>query len=288
MRVLPGRLMSILDVEASKRRGSGPDLLGSARSNCSNGSRTMSRGYDLARGSLVSRPLDSARSVTSMCSRESENEELVAFDLLHTEKGFQTFKQWYLRQLMNSAEGRTQRSGETGLFPQAYCPAQAINEFAFQDYLQLFLQCSEAEALDFFGLLDGRMLGALTFQQIYLATLLIAAMSSRQLTRCLYMHSKWLFETLTGQSSHGHRVTWSRVKTLMQLLGASWYHISSSCPGASEFIPSSKLSHEEFVEVLFAVLAPLDRGSLGQQPDTQVVRPLSKVPVQKSRACVLL
>ncbi|CAJ1350129.1 unnamed protein product [Effrenium voratum] len=74
---------------------------------------------------------------------------------------------------------------------------------------------------------------------------------------------------------------WPRLQLLLQLLGANWIFVSRSYPGACHFSPQTQLRHEEFVEVLFAVLAQLEAGS-----DAQVIRP--RDAVVKSKACALL
>ncbi|CAK9017187.1 unnamed protein product [Durusdinium trenchii] len=175
---------------------------------------------------------------------------------------------------------------ELGLFfPQAVPIPGTLDEYAFMDFLHLFLECSEAEAFSFFKLLDPSMLGALKFQQIYLATVLLSAMSSKQLTKCLYLHSRWLFNTITVEPSSGRprRVAWPRLQSLFRLLGANWIFISRTYPMASSFTPQTRLTHEEFVEALFAVLSSLDKDGA----DAQVIRSRCPAPV-KSKTCAVL
>ncbi|CAJ1350128.1 unnamed protein product [Effrenium voratum] len=151
--------------------------VGSARSSCTDASR-----------------LEGLRAST--CSVTSFESEETAYELLHKEQGFEAFRSWYLQQLQHS-ECRP----DLGLFfPQASAFPGTVHEYAFMDFLRLFLECSDAEALNFFRLLDANMLGALKFQQIYLAIVLISALASRQLTKCLYLHSRWLFDTITATS----------------------------------------------------------------------------------------
>eukprot|EP00438_Fugacium_kawagutii_P005460 Skav215029 [mRNA] locus=scaffold966:534535:552062:- [translate_table: standard] len=158
-------------------------------------------------GSARSSQSDAARSEVSRgaginsLSMTSDSEERTAYDLLHKEQGFQAFRSWYFQQL---------RLGQ---------PGDAVQDGA-----------AATAAFNFFRLLDASMLGALKFQQVYLATVLISAWSSRQLTKCLYLHSRWLFQTITEEPpSRGagvRRLPWPRLQSLFQLLGANWIFIS--------------------------------------------------------------
>lgn len=172
-------------------------------------------------------------------------------------------------------------------FPQAIPIPGTINEYAFMDFLRLFLECSDAEAFNFFRLLDASMLGALKFQQVYLATVLVSALSSRQLTKCLYLHSRWLFETMTVEPLQGQGVRllpWPCLQSLFQLLGANWIFVSRNCPLTLGFSPQTHLTHDEFLEVLFCVLAQLDKDAVAKDP--QVIRPTARTV--KSKACTVL
>lgn len=282
MRVIPGRLLHILEEGAKTRRFHGP---GSGRSSCTETRSEISRPGGLGHG--------------------SDSEERAAYDLLHKEQGFQAFRSWYLQQLRQtqpetprdvgsvastarSATGSARGVEDLGLcFPQAAPMPGTINEYAFMDFLRLFLNCSDAEAFNFFRLLDASMLGALKFQQVYLATLLVSALSCRQLTKCLYLHSRWLFETMTVEPLQGQGVRllpWPRLQSLFQLLGANWIFVSRNCPLTLGFNPQTYLTHDEFVEVLFCVLAELDKDAVAK--DAQVIRPAAGRV--KSKACTLL
>ena len=273
MRVIPGRLLHILEEGGKNRRFNGP---GSARSNY-----TETRSDYTRTGALTS------------VSTTSDAEERAAYDLLHKEHGFQAFRSWYYQQLRGAPHRETPReffndARELGVcFPQAVAIPGTVNEYAFMDFLRMFLDCSDAEAFNFFRLLDASTLGALKFQQVYLATVLISALSSRQLTKCLYLHSRWLFETLTVEpKGNGVRLLpWPRLQSFVQLLGANWIFISRTCPMVMNFNTRTHLTHEEFVEVLFTVLAQLDKDTIANS-DAQVIRPTAR-PV-KSKACVLL
>eukprot|EP00931_Biecheleriopsis_adriatica_P100666 TRINITY_DN75931_c0_g1_i1.p1 TRINITY_DN75931_c0_g1~~TRINITY_DN75931_c0_g1_i1.p1 ORF type:complete len:287 (+),score=36.46 TRINITY_DN75931_c0_g1_i1:80-940(+) len=286
MKVLPGRLLIVLDEVHRQRRPGGASPMCSARSTGSS-KAAMQGAAEASRGV---RPLDSARSGTSACTHDSESEECTAFDLLHTKPGFLAFTQWYVRQLPGTYEGRSARRPDLGLlWPQAYCAPHALHEYAFVDFLRLFVDCTDREALDFFDLLDSDCLGALTLQQVCIAVLLIAALGSRQLTKCLYVHSKRLFGLLSTGSQRSLRrrhVLWPRVQMLMQLLGAPWHLISRVCSQFA-FQPLAKLTHDDFVEVMFPVTTQLDRGASDLNDYSQVIN-TEKVNMPKSRACVIL
>ncbi|CAL1169163.1 unnamed protein product [Cladocopium goreaui] len=274
MRVIPGRLLHILEEGGKTRRFHGP---GSGRSSCSDAWSEISRPGGPGHGT-------------------SDSEERAAYDLLHKEQGFQAFRSWYLQQLrqtqpetpdVGSARSMGSVEDAVGLCFQAVPIPGTINEYAFMDFLRLFLNCSDAEAFNFFRLLDASMLGALKFQQVYLATVLVSALSSRQLTKCLYLHSRWLFETMTVEPLQGQGgprlLPWPRLQSLFQLLGANWIFVSRNCPLTLGFSPQTHLTHDEFVEVLFCVLAQLDKDAVAK--DAQVIRPARTV---KSKACTVL
>lgn len=293
MRVIPGRLLSVFEFEveqpgqslSSRQRRTapsprGPSPVGSART-------ITSKGAEAGRGTSSARPIDSARSAASGCTRDSEGEDCVtAFDLLHTEQGFRTFQQWYQRQLSSGAENRGLRPQDLGiLWTRGYNFPDALCESAFIDFIRIFVECSDAEALDFFELLDVQLLGALNAHQVYIAIVLIAALSSKQLTKCLFLHSKHLYSILSanpcGQSLG------ARIQMLQQLLGAPWYLVSRVTAECG--IPQLKdLTHEEFVEVMYRVFSRLDGGVSELTDFSQVIHPSERLVNQKSRTCMIL
>eukprot|EP00930_Biecheleria_cincta_P046452 TRINITY_DN32030_c0_g1_i1.p1 TRINITY_DN32030_c0_g1~~TRINITY_DN32030_c0_g1_i1.p1 ORF type:complete len:294 (+),score=47.27 TRINITY_DN32030_c0_g1_i1:173-1054(+) len=293
MRVIPGRLLSVLEFEVEQPGQSlssrqrriapsprGPSSIGSART-------TTSKGAEASRGSIAARPIDSARSAASVGTRDSEGEDCVtAFDMLHTEQGFRTFQQWYQRQLCSGAENRGLRPQDLGiLWPRGYNFPDSLCESAFVDFIRLFVECSDGEALDFFELLDVHLLGALSAHQVYIAIILVAALSSKQLTKCLFLHSKYLYSLLSA-SPRGQALG-SRIQMLQQLLGAPWYlvsRVSAECG----IPPLKDLTHEEFVEVMYRVFLRLDGGVSELTDFSQVIHPSERGGNQKSRTCAIL
>lgn len=302
MRVIPGRLLSVLEFEleqpgqslSSRQRRTapsprGPSPVGSARTITSKGAEPGRGGGTPSSFVAAPRlcPMDSARSAASGCTRDSEGEEcLTAFDMLHTEQGFRTFQQWYQRQLSSGAENRGLRPQDLGiLWPRGYNFPDALCESAFVDFIRLFVECSDGEALDFFELLDVHLLGALNAHQVYIAIVLVAALSSKQLTKCLFLHSKHLYSLLSANPCG--QALGARIQMLQQLLGAPWYLVSRVTAECG-IPPLKDLAHEEFVEVMYRVFLRLDGGVSELTDFSQVIHPSERLLNQKSRTCMIL
>mmetsp|Transcript_75920 Transcript_75920/g.176074 ORF Transcript_75920/g.176074 Transcript_75920/m.176074 type:complete len:296 (-) Transcript_75920:126-1013(-) len=263
MRILEKRFLAVLDPEATRlRRHAGPSPISSARSTQSGRQGPASGGCGAGAGETAAR---SARAVVPCTQKELELEECSAFDLLHTERGFVAFEQWYQRVLAGcpGAHSPALPPSELGLlWPQVFCPPNALHDHAFMELLRAFAECTDGEAFDFFDLLNHDYLGYLGYPQVYLAMCLIAAMSSRQLTKFLYFHSTRLFGILAKgcrfDASPGY-VAWPRLLTLLRLLGAP-SHLVSRIGVEHGVVPLTQLSYEDFLEVMYAVAVELDRG----------------------------
>mmetsp|Transcript_102785 Transcript_102785/g.299791 ORF Transcript_102785/g.299791 Transcript_102785/m.299791 type:complete len:296 (-) Transcript_102785:91-978(-) len=263
MRVLEKRFFALLDPESTRlRRHGGPSPISSARSTTSGRQVSGSAGCGNGAGDGT---VKSARSVAPCPGKEPDPDECSAFDLLHTEKGFVAFEQWYQRVLANCAGGLTSSAppAELGLlWPQAFCPPNALHEHAFTELLRAFAECTDGEACDFFDLLNYDCQGYLGYAQVYLAICLIAAMASRQLTKCLYFHSTRLFGVLAKGcrfDAPPDYVTWPRLLALIRLLGAP-SHLISRAGAECGVAPLAQLTYEEFLEIMYPVVVELDRG----------------------------
>jgi len=205
--------------------------------------------------------------VTACPAKEVDPDEAPcsAFDLLHTEKGFIAFEQWYQRVLVGGPGATVPPvpPPELGLmWPQAFCPPNALHEHAFLELLRAFAECTDSEAFDFFDLLNHDCLGFLGYAQVYVAVCLIAAMGCRQLTKFLYFHSTRLFGILSRGCRFGASpgcVSWPRLLTLLRLLGAP-SHLISRVSVELGVAPLAQLTYEEFLEIVYPVVVELDRG----------------------------
>lgn len=265
--------------------------MGSARSS---GSGRQGSGH----ASGVSTPgLGGSRSQSKQeaaCKADAELlQEMSAFDLLHTEHGFTAFGQWYRRVLASGApEGAaSQPRSEIGLlWPQAFCPPNALHEYAFMELLRAFAECSDSEAFDFFDILDCEFLGNLALPQVYLAMCLVAAMGSQQMLKFLYFHSGKLFGMLTKgcPGVAPDHVSWPRLLMLLRLLGAPGHLVSrvGAETGASSCKLGEGLSYDEFLEVMFPIMAQLDRGV--EVGESTVINEGDRMVNAKSRMCTIL
>jgi hypothetical protein len=176
------------------------------------------------------------------------------------------------------------------LWPQAFCPPSALHEYAFMELLRAFTECSDSEAFDFFDLLDCDFLGMLALPQVFLAMCLLAALGSRQLLKFLYFHSTKLFAMLTkgcpGVASEC--VSWPRLLVLLRLLGAPAHLVSrvGAETGASSYGLGDGLTYDEFLEVMFPIMAQLDRGA--EIGESTVINASDTMVHVKSRACTIL
>jgi len=195
-----------------------------------------------------------------------EHDSCSAFDLLHTERGFMAFELWYQR-IFASSPGAAAPSlpvDQLGmLWPQAFCPPNALHEHAFAELLRAFAECTDGEVFDFFDILDSECLGYLGYAQTYFAMCLIAAMSSRQLTKFLYFHSTRLFNILSQgcqlEAPPGN-VSWPRLLMFLRLLGAP-SHLISKVTIEHGVAQLAHITYEEFLEITYMVVAELDRGA---------------------------
>jgi len=219
------------------------------------------------------------------------DEDCTAFDLLHSERGFVAFEQWYRRVLANAPGSGVSKmpAPELGmLWPQAYCPPNALHEHAFVELIHAFVECSDGEALDLFDLMDHSFLGMLGLPQVYVAICLVAALGSRQLTKFLYFHSSRLFGILAigcRLSAKPEHVTWPRLLVFLRLLGAQ-SHLLSHVAADLGIAPLSQLRYDDFVEVVFAVASQLDRGT--DMGECTVINEGDRVGHVRSRMCVML
>jgi len=220
-------------------------------------------------------------------------QDCTAFDLLHTEPGFTAFEQWFRRLCASGSCAGAAVAPHTdlgNLWSQAFCPPTALHEYAFMELLRAFAECSDSEAQDFFDLLDCDFLGMLSLPQVYLAMCLVAAQGSRQLLKFLYFHSTRLFAVLTKgcPSSAAERVSWPRLLVLLRLLGAPGHLVSQI--GAEAGVSSSAigdgLTYDEFLEVMFPVLAQLDRGA--EVGESIVINESDRMVHVRSRMCTIL
>ncbi|CAE8716759.1 unnamed protein product, partial [Polarella glacialis] len=212
-------------------------------------------------------------------------QEASVFELLFfTERGFQAFQQFYQRAIpgYGAPEARGPKAELGFLWPQVHFHPHGLPEYAFMDFLRDFVNCTDGEALDFFEILDSDFLGVLSFQKVYAAVCIIAALSSRQLAKYVYMHSRHLYDLLSA----GGRtpLLWPKVQMLQLLLGAPLDLISRICEKKAPF---AQLSRAEFDEAMFHVAAHLDRG--GADPlAAEVINEMDRMGPVKSKLCTIL
>lgn len=299
MRVLPSRLLAVLDPEATRQRSgskAGPSPLGSARSTGSNRPGVASVPV-LSANRVADAARRSSATTVEQCSTVSDNDECSAFDLLHTEKGCVAFEQWYQRILTNGSAAKAAALPrlELGLmWPQAFCPQNALHEHAFMELIRVFVECSDSEAFDLFDIMDHDYLGFLGYAQVYISICLVAALGSRQLTKFFYFHSTRVFGILSRGcrvSSAPGCISWPRLLLFLRLLGAQGSLISRV--GTENGItPLAQLDYEDFLETVYPIVVELDRG--GEFGEITVINESDKIGnVQlmsnvRSRACAIL
>jgi len=223
--------------------------------------------------------------------RDVDPEECTPFDLLHTEKGFVAFEHWYRRALStSSASGMpaTPRPEVGLLWPQVFCPPNALHEHAFIELMRAFADCTDSEALDFFDLLDHDFHGTLGLPQVYIAICLVAALGCRQLTKFIYFHSTRLFGILAKGcrfSAAPNRVTWARLMMLLRLLGTPGHLISKVCVEHG-MTPLAQLKYDDFLDIIFPIMVQLDRGTdIGE---ITVINEHDRTATVRSKMCTLL
>lgn len=294
MRVLTPRLLAVLDpAGGQQRRASRGQPLGSARSGggsrISGTSATLGRDHSTAQVETARCPGRAANSAAPVM--HSDAEETGLFDLLHTEKGFNAFEQWYRRLLASGAAvgASAMPHADVGLlWPQVYCPPNALHEHAFGELLRTFADCSDSEALDFFDLLDHENYGALGLPQVYMAICLVAAIGCRQLTKFAYFHSTALFGILAKGCrlcSPPEHVTWAKVLCLLRLLGAPGGLISRACV-ENDMTPLTQLKYDEFLAIMYPIMVQLDRGT--DPGEITVINEGDRAGTVKSKMCTIL
>lgn len=298
MRVHIDRLLALIDPESTlHRRLSTTSTVNSARSTSSGygpallGSRggrgaQMQGGSDVSRCGKVSEP---TRLSTPGSAKTPVAEEPTVFELLHTERGFAFFNQWYRRLLASGGQTTiaTPQPCLGALWSQAFCPQLALHDFAFAEFLRTFVECSDSEAFDLFDLLDDKFLGMLGLEQIYLAICLVAALGSRQLTKFLYFHSTRLFSLLekgsVGSAQIGC-VALPRLVTLLRLLGAPT-HLILRTSAESGLDMTAQLRYDGFLEVVFPIVEVLDRGFVFGE--SAVINEHDQLMNARSRTCTI-
>lgn len=212
-----------------------------------------------------------------------------AWDLVHTERGFLSFEQWYWRLLpVCVARPQAAQSVLGILGPQASCPPSAVHEHAFAEIVRAFADCSESEAMDLFDLLDQDLHGMVNIRQVYMAVCLLTALACRRLTRFLFLHSTLLFGMMCGscrQNSAPDRVTWAKVLVLLRLWGTPSRLLSKAFVDY-EVTPLTPLSHGDFLDITFPVAQELDRGA--NTGEVTVINEHERAATVRSRMCVLL
>lgn len=158
------------------------------------------------------------------------------------------------------------------------------------ELLRAFAECSDSEALDFFDILDCDFLGMLSLPQVYLAICLVAALGSQQLLKFLYFHSVRLFGVLEKgcPSVAPDHVSWPRLLVLLRLLGASGHLVSriGTEMGVASAGACDGLTYDEFLDVVFPIMAQLDRGP--EAGESTVINESDRMVHVKSRTCVIL
>eukprot|EP00928_Gymnodinium_smaydae_P074370 TRINITY_DN5742_c0_g2_i1.p1 TRINITY_DN5742_c0_g2~~TRINITY_DN5742_c0_g2_i1.p1 ORF type:complete len:304 (-),score=62.57 TRINITY_DN5742_c0_g2_i1:122-1033(-) len=303
MRVLHSRLLAVLDAEPARqqqqqqqqsRRPGVPS--GGTFSGRTSASDSRADGAGAGSRTPMSQrppqqPLGDEFGLRRSSVTEADTEESTAFDLLHTERGFGAFEQWYRRALSSSVVAQGVGSGGANAalaWPQVYCPPNLLHEHAFLELLRTFADCSEAEGMDFFDFLDCEFLGMLGLPQVYFAICLVAAVASNQLTKFLFFHSTRLFGFLEKGSrmdAAAGRVSWARLVTLLRLVGAPG-HAISKVGQENGVAPLSQLCYEECMDVLFPLVMQLDRG--GPFGESTVMTEGDRSGPARSRTCVIL
>lgn len=293
MRVNAPRLLAVLDPEVARSRRQVHASPGSARS--SGGSRISGTSATLA--AHAGTTAETARGAGGRAANSAalvagpDSEECGPFDLLHTEKGFIAFEQWYRRVLASSVASNAVTSPrlELGLlWPQVHCPPTGLHEHAFFEVLRAFGEFSDGEALDFFDLLDHERVGFLCLPQVYFAMCLVAAVGCKQLTKFVYFHSTKLFDMLEKGcrfSAAPKHVTWAKVMSLLRLLGTPGSLISKTCT-ENRMVPVSQLTYDDFVIVTFPIMVQLDRGTDARQ--IMVMTESDRRVVVNSKMCTIL
>lgn len=296
MRVNVGRLCAILDPEATRRRGASP--ISSARSTGS----ARHAAVDSARsvGSGSGRLLDSARSFASTSTKESmkdaaDFEDVTLFDMLHTDRGFDAFQNWFKRALDSPASSSNFTGPlrtELGLvFPLACCQPPAIPEYAFIEIMRTFTECTDDEAFDLFDLLDYDLVGALDIKKMYFGLTLLSAVGSRQCSKFFRVHSRMLFAMLTKgcptmNPQSPEKVAWPRVIVLLRVLGVP-EHLIARLGQDFAIKQLDEINYDTFTSLMYVMLTRLDRGV--DFSETTVINETERmVNVNKSRSCAIL
>eukprot|EP00929_Paragymnodinium_shiwhaense_P014549 TRINITY_DN122460_c0_g1_i1.p1 TRINITY_DN122460_c0_g1~~TRINITY_DN122460_c0_g1_i1.p1 ORF type:complete len:296 (-),score=63.36 TRINITY_DN122460_c0_g1_i1:30-917(-) len=295
MRVLAGRLLSVLEgsdsvADAGRSRHLSHQAAQQRQSRFGSSNSTLGRQGENARAT---------GQAAAPRSKDGDNEESTAFDLLHQERGFMAFEQWYKRVLASAAAAHgnphaalhEQQAAALAppFWPQVYCPPNLLHEYAFLELLRTFTECSDSEAFDLFDLLDCEFLGMLGLHEVYIAICLLAAHGSRQLTKFLYFHSTRLFGILSRGckvTSAPEHVSWPRLVTFLRLLGTPG-HLISRASTENGVSPLAQLNYEQFLEVLFPIAMQLDRGS-AEFGESTVINECDRSGHVRSRLCTLL
>eukprot|EP00927_Polykrikos_kofoidii_P065487 TRINITY_DN61239_c0_g1_i1.p1 TRINITY_DN61239_c0_g1~~TRINITY_DN61239_c0_g1_i1.p1 ORF type:complete len:268 (-),score=35.49 TRINITY_DN61239_c0_g1_i1:16-819(-) len=220
--------------------------------------------------------------------------ERSTFDMMHCEKGFNAFDQWYKRVLASVASGQGGCFGFDGLadappfWNQIYCPPNLLHEHAWVELLRTFVDCSDSEAYDFFDILDSESLAMIGMPQVYVGMCLIAALGSRQLTKFLYFHSTRMYKMLAV----GCRllappgcVTWPKLVSFLRIIGTPGYLISRAFV-ENNLSPLANIKYEEFLDVIYPIAVHLDGGS--EIAETTHINESERVDNIKSRMCTVL
>lgn len=222
--------------------------------------------------------------------KDSDGEETAtAFELLMTERGFNSFESWYKRVLAAGAgSGSAPRMDLSLLWPQVFCPPNALHEHAFMELVRAFADCSDSEIWDFFDLLDHDFQGFLGFPEVYIAMCLLAGLACKQLAKFFFFHNRRLFAMLSKGSrlsAAPAHVSWPRLVVLLRLIGAGG-HLISRVSAEMGIEPLAQLSFEEYQEVTFTVAAQLDRGL--EFGESTVINESDRLGQVRSRMCTLL
>lgn len=279
------RLLAVLEPDAASQGGRllAASPISSARSTASN-----------RQGTPLGDTGNNRKNTDSGKSREPASlEDSSAFDLLHTSRGFAAFEQWYKRIISSSACAPSLKQPPSdlgGLWPQAFCPPNALPEYAFLELVRAFAECTDSEAFDFFDLMDYRFVGALDFKQVYFAVCILAASGCRQSTKLLYLHSRRIFAMLAEGRVGGSsgKVTWPRLLALLRLLGATSLVVSRACTECGVAFLSRDLTYQEFLDVTYSVLSQLDKGANNQENSNVVAGENDRPESARSKMCTLL
>jgi len=305
MRVLPLRLHLILDPDVARLKMGEGIQIHSARSTGSARQGGCAAGINAADNPraggppLASRRSEAPHHAMPSPGRETPGDEGTSssststYDLLHTEKGFQRFENWY-QSVLKAGHGLshpTLPSRDLGaLWPQALCTPGALHQHAFMELIRCVADAPDGKLMDFFDIMDCDALGAISLQQVYLSMCIVAATGSRQLLKLLHMHSTQLFGILCRGCclyAAPERVTWCHMIKFLRLVGATVMHISDV---SEEFcvLPHSQLSYEEFLPISFAVFEQLDRGPDPCENAVTVLYDPEQDAAIKSKTCAIL